>query len=295
MDYWRMSFRQGTGGRDMWRACLERGVAALGIYLLPDRKPVVGDCSELTPAGFDAIWRESGVRNHSMYVALRDLRFAVMPGDVVYARSSPYIVGKGTVTTGYRWDPDLLSDTGCRWEHYLEVDWREFAKPFGVTIQPVQYTLLKLEGHKLQKMLDAEAMWQDVEALADSTRVTVLRDLETIQLEEEYVEGQKTTRLVSYYERNPNLRAAATAIHGTRCQACGMTFVERYGELGEGFIEVHHLKPVADYGGEVSVNPETDMAVVCPNCHRMIHRRKDKQLTVEKLRGLLEARGMLTE
>ena len=140
---------------------------------------------------------------------------------------------------------------------------------------------------------EAERMWQAMEAVCETTHVTVLRDLEAIRLEEEHAEGQKTTRLVSYFERNPDLRSAAIAVHGTRCQACGMTFVERYGELGEGFIEVHHLKPVADYEGEVSVNPETDMAVVCPNCHRVLHRGQDELLTVEELRGILQTRGGL--
>ena len=134
-------------------------------------------------------------------------------------------------------------------------------------------------------------MREAVAALCDVVDLTVRRDLETIRLEEEYVEGQRTTRLVSHYERNPNLRSTAIAIHDTRCQVCGFDFAEVYGELGEGFIEVHHLKPVADYAGEVSVDPEEDMAVVCPNCHRMLHRGEDGPLTVAELREVLQTHG----
>ena len=59
---------------------------------------------------------------------------------------------------------------------------------------------------------EAQAIWQAMEAVCDSMHVAVLRDLEAIRLEEEYVEGQRTTRLVSYHERNPDLRSAAVAI-----------------------------------------------------------------------------------
>ncbi len=137
-------------------------------------------------------------------------------------------------------------------------------------------------------------MWQAVAALRDTTYLTVLHDLEAQRQENDYVEGTPVTRLVSYYERNPDLRSAAVAIHGTRCQVCGMSFAERYGDLGEGYIEVHHLKPVSDYEGEVVVDPKTDMAVVCPNCHRMLHRGENGPLTIEALRDLLQARGKPT-
>ncbi len=137
---------------------------------------------------------------------------------------------------------------------------------------------------------EAAAMWAAVEEVCDATHVTVLRDLEAMRLEEQYTEGQRTTRLVQHYERNPDLRSAAVAIHGTRCQVCGMTFAEVYGEIGEGFIEVHHRKPVAEYEGEVTVDPAADMASICPNCHRVLHHARGGPLTVEELQAILEAR-----
>ena len=101
------------------------------------------------------------------------------------------------------------------------------------------------------------------------------------------MEGAPVTRLVNTYERNPWLRAAAIAIHGVTCQACGFSFHAVYGAQGEGFIEVHHLRPLSEQNGEASVNPRTDMAVLCANCHRMIHRHANEPLTPELLRTLL--------
>jgi 5-methylcytosine-specific restriction protein A len=79
-------------------------------------------------------------------------------------------------------------------------------------------------------------------------------------------------------ERSRSLAAEAKKIHGTRCQvsACGKDLSDIYGELGEGYIEAHHLTPFASLEGRpTELNPVDDFAVVCPDCHRMIHRRAD--------------------
>jgi 5-methylcytosine-specific restriction protein A len=128
---------------------------------------------------------------------------------------------------------------------------------------------------------------------SESILATVVKDLEAIKTEESAFqgilrEGKLTYVLTNKHERNPKLRAASMQIHGTRCQVCGFSFSEMYGPLGNAFIEVHHLFPVSQYTGEVSVNPATDMAVVCSNCHRMIHRNPEKPLSLEELRQIVE-------
>ncbi len=74
-------------------------------------------------------------------------------------------------------------------------------------------------------------------------------------------------------ERNQKLAAIAKQIHGHVCQACGFNFEEKYGDIGKGFIEAHHLTPISELiGKRVKLNPKTDFAVLCSNCHRMIHK-----------------------
>ena len=68
------------------------------------------------------------------------------------------------------------------------------------------------------------------------------------------------------------------------CAACDFDFAERYGNLGEGFIECHHRTPLSDVG-ERETTLE-DLSVVCANCHRMLHRSLDT-LAVEDLRARL--------
>jgi len=86
-------------------------------------------------------------------------------------------------------------------------------------------------------------------------------------------------------ERNRKAVEKAKQIHGTICQACGLDFGDVYGTHGDGFIEAHHLKPVADSGNR-KVNPARDFRVVCSNCHRMLH-RGTRLLTVEELSEII--------
>ena len=65
-------------------------------------------------------------------------------------------------------------------------------------------------------------------------------------------------------------------------------FGQKYGELGKGYIEVHHIKPLATLEQEVVINPETDLICVCANCHRMLHRFKNYIVTVEELKYIVD-------
>lgn len=80
-------------------------------------------------------------------------------------------------------------------------------------------------------------------------------------------------RMHKRIERNASLAKAVKKHHGYTCQVCDTNFAERYGEIGKDYIEAHHLKPLASLKGtKVAMNPAKDFAVLCANCHRMIHR-----------------------
>ncbi len=118
----------------------------------------------------------------------------------------------------------------------------------------------------------------------------VAQDLEALQDEEEFFEeGTMKRRFTNYFERSPKLRTSAILHHGTKYMACGFDFRRTYGEHGAGYIEVHHLVPVHTLKEKTKVNPKTDMAVVCSNCHRMIHRKKDKILSIDELKTIVQS------
>ncbi len=96
------------------------------------------------------------------------------------------------------------------------------------------------------------------------------------------IEGAKKTVTVNSYERNPKARFRCLEHWGTICVVCGFDFEKTYGEIGKGFIHVHHLIPVAKIGKSYQIDPISDLRPVCPNCHAMIH-LKNPPLSLEEL------------
>ena len=103
-------------------------------------------------------------------------------------------------------------------------------------------------------------------------------------------EGAISRAEVNRYERSRWARAECLKHYGHTCQVCGLDFGERYGELGRGFMHVHHVTPLHEVAGnpDYRLVPIKDLRPVCPNCHAMLHRPKDRTLTVEELRRLID-------
>lgn len=157
---------------------------------------------------------------------------------------------------------------------------------------PNRWTAIILDDQFLmhsnsQLAVDIKGDYGNLHSGNDEIEVRISEDLADLELENEYFEGQKKSRLSSFYERNPKLRLAAIKIHGLSCKVCGFDFKFFYGDHGSGFIEVHHLKPVSTLEVSTKLSPENDMTVVCSNCHRMLHRNRDMVLTPAQLKDLL--------
>jgi 5-methylcytosine-specific restriction protein A len=105
-------------------------------------------------------------------------------------------------------------------------------------------------------------------------------------------EGRKRWRTHLRRERDTGLvrekkRRHQTATGGLACEACGFDFESEYGLRG--FCEVHHRLPLAEGEDERETRLE-DLAVLCSNCHRAIHRLGPEMMTVEELRRRVERR-----
>jgi 5-methylcytosine-specific restriction endonuclease McrA len=103
------------------------------------------------------------------------------------------------------------------------------------------------------------------------------------------------------YPQNENRKQVASHLHRERssllateckirdnyaCQVCGFRFEDAYGKLGNEFAEAHHLVPLARLKENVRTKIE-DLATVCANCHRMLHRMAGKRDDIIKLRAKL--------
>lgn len=98
-----------------------------------------------------------------------------------------------------------------------------------------------------------------------------------------HIEGKVRQILVNIYERSRSARTKCIAHHGKTCSVCSFDFARIYGEIGEGFIHVHHLKEVSSIGEEYQIDPVEDLRPVCPNCHAMLHASRPP-LTIEALK-----------
>ncbi|MED4032201.1 HNH endonuclease [Priestia megaterium] len=98
-------------------------------------------------------------------------------------------------------------------------------------------------------------------------------------------EGKRKTVTVNVYERNPIARKRCIDYYGVQCQVCDVDFENKYGEVGKGFIHVHHIKPLHEIQQGYIVDPIQDLIPVCPNCHAMLHRQENgRYLSIEQLK-----------
>jgi hypothetical protein len=79
-------------------------------------------------------------------------------------------------------------------------------------------------------------------------------------------------------ERSPKLRVAKlesllSAGVVPACEACGFATTHALPDLGAEILEVHHRSPLAAVTDQVLTTLK-DLAVLCPTCHRAIHRLK---------------------
>jgi len=161
-----------------------------------------------------------------------------------------------------RFDP-YYKDRGrsglSRGNHLEEVVWNEFAS------DPVRLTAV------------AEAI--RLGAVEASTEPRGIPATETqIDPDEEFQEGAVLTRLHKRRERDPKASAKkkAAVLQETgklQCEACAFDFALAYGELGIGFAECHHRLPLASLGS-ITGTRLVDLAILCANCHTMIHKTR---------------------
>ncbi len=106
--------------------------------------------------------------------------------------------------------------------------------------------------------------------------------------EEELFEGTERRVMATIYERNPAARRRCIEHHGAICKVCGFDFYGVYGKVAEGFIHVHHIKPISEIARKYSVDPIRDLVPVCPNCHAVIHLGKKPRL-IDEVKAFIAA------
>ncbi len=136
----------------------------------------------------------------------------------------------------------------------------------------------------LETAAKLEKIWGDF--IEENIYDEIIISNKEIFVEEYFTEGGKSEFTSTRFERNPQAREKCLELHGYNCKVCGINFEKEYGEIGKGFIHVHHLKMLSEIGEDYQVDPKNDMVPLCPNCHCMIHKRKPL-LSVEELKEII--------
>ncbi len=207
--------------------------------------------------------------------------------------------------------PDVIEVSALLRQMATEVGLTTYRNPSGVimkmmnfrSVDPV-FTNKGGKGLGGASKLD-KAIWlefvgkpQDLAVAAEAIREGTFAgmDEETLDEVQSYKakEGKVSYRLHRTLERDRKVvaikKSAVLKVYGKlECEACGFDFVATYGPRGYGFIEAHHTNPVHAMveGDETTPN---DLALVCSNCHRVIHKAKP-WLTVAELKALLTPNG----
>lgn len=145
-------------------------------------------------------------------------------------------------------------------------------------------------GYSIEKaiqVLNQQGLGELVNLLLKNTRIILESEANDGLTSVVDTEGKRREIYTVKYERSPKLRESAVRLHGYKCKACSFDFEATYGDRGNRFIEVHHIKPLYTLQGEVEVNPETDLVPLCANCHRIVHRKKNEIITIEELKKIL--------
>ncbi len=177
----------------------------------------------------------------------------------------------------------VLNLNGARRSHRDDAIWDESWRSFGFAVGKGMLAIN--EGNDTADMRLIEE-WTTRVAAAVIALLPVEEDAEESSDAHGLPEGAKMRIEVNRYERDRRNRAAALAIHGHKCMACGTDMAERYGPVAEGLIEVHHVVPVSEVGRGYIIDPRSDLVPLCPDCHSIAHRRSPSY-SIKELQNML--------
>ena len=104
-------------------------------------------------------------------------------------------------------------------------------------------------------------------------------------------EGAKKQITVNAYERSSQARKECIEYYGYKCQICDFDFENNFGNIGKGFIHVHHIVDISTIGKNYKIDPIKDLRPVCPNCHAMLHTKKPAH-SIKKIKNFIDQKNL---
>ncbi len=171
--------------------------------------------------------------------------------------------------------------------HACDVTWLHFVETLSQAVT-LEQAGRQAPRQTKEKIHDPAVAKRLITLLADRSPLRELLLAEEISEHFVYQEGAVQRVTIDRYERDPAARRDCIAHWGTNCSVCEFDFEKRYGALGTGYIQVHHLTLISANKGIHQVDPITDLRPICANCHAMLH-RTNPPLEIDVLRFMLRS------
>jgi hypothetical protein len=262
MAIWRMSFRAGNQGYEMWPDCFRLGIAAITYYPL-----VKTDLSQYPYGEPKELWKQL---EPSQKASLRRVAYEMKAGDIIFVKQGTKIVSKGVVKGSYQFDSKfrLIDPNDNPWAHQVPVKWESEFPEVKILLGAEPLTVKRLSPNDVKKLEVA------------------VGKVSKYNRQKEATEGEIYKKEVIFRSRNRTLILAKKANSDYSCEVCGFNFRETYGAIGQDYIVAHHLKPISSGVARTTID---DIALLCANCHAMAH-IKNPPIPIEDLRKLVARR-----
>ena len=264
MTAWRMAFRCGTNGFDLWPECRRIGMAVIQYDAVQDI-----DLSLYNRDDLPEDWADLGGPQKT---SLRRFVFEMKPKEVVYVQSGPVISGKGIVDSNYYFDENVFRVNGHPWQHQRRIEWLDVPE----VENPTNQNILTVKPLAPEDVSAIESQYKSGDSPAPRSAT------------ESDIEGLRYEYIAMTSSRSRKLRDRAMEKANGVCVVCDTDFRTLLDGQGIRVLQVHHKKMMKDKQGpsETKIN---DLVVVCANCHLLIHLDPKKSLSVSKLRKMLDS------
>jgi hypothetical protein len=268
-------YREPALWQKVWEANLRFGFISVGWRALKDVSSL--NEQEIFDAHRKAWPSDKRQTAHQDAATLHRFWHEVAIGDtVVSRRGRKSIAAIGSVTSVPYYDPGKARDAflpNQAYPNHIDVEWKP--KPRDVHFDKQVFGMQAL--HSISKA--------HLATLLSKCGDCGIRYADEGS-QDEFADGGAKEVLVNVYERDPKARAECLKHHGFRCSVCDILFAEFYGEIGIDYIHVHHVSLLSSKKRKLKINPQVDLAPVCPNCHAMLHTSKPP-LSIAELRKIV--------
>lgn len=264
MTAWRMAFRVGKNGYDLWPECRDRGLAIIQYDPMND--------IDLSQQDVDEPKDQWGMLQGTQRTSLKRFVYEMEPGDTIYVKCGPKIVCKGEIKSDYVFNSkNPVTHDGVTWQHQRKVSWvrglPEVENPTNqniVTVKP----LMTADVNAIERQYSSKAK-QDSRYATDSD-----------------IEGIRYEIITMTASRSRRLRDKAFQRAKGICAVCERDFTKLLSGRGIRVLQVHHKRMLSKTESETQTRLE-DLVVVCANCHLLLHLDVKRSLTVPQLKKML--------